>query len=259
MRDIFPVGSRDLLKRQFKNLQYLNVNPNTEGHNIFANLLLTVKLLRQSLRMPDDRPAPSHQVFAILGETINLLRALRLEREEEFRKLLVYFDVLIVLYTECIKEIPMDVTSTEGIGIYSDILEAPRGILFVDLDFEQIKSKGFTFNVVGIWVAGRDTGIALRATITKILNNGPGFIGIELPTAPEYRSQIRLAHSWDTFHPIVITMLICRCASRTESIYLQARTELQQSLRYDFQMDCITLRWADYIEYRFHECFPGIS
>ena len=134
-------------------------------------------------------------MFAILSETINLLAALGFEREEEYSKLLLYFDILIILYTECIKEIPVNVTSTEGIGIHSDIVKAPPGILFVDLDFQQIQTKGFIFHVVGNWVAGKDTRAGLKATVTTIRKNGAGFIGIEIPTAAENWSQIRLAHS----------------------------------------------------------------
>jgi hypothetical protein len=53
--------------------------------------------------MTIGRPAPSHQIFAILGETITLLAALGLEREEDYSKLLVLIDLLLMLYTECIK------------------------------------------------------------------------------------------------------------------------------------------------------------
>src|SRR5271170_7670365 len=121
-----------------------------------------------------DSYASAHELLAIIGASIQIMKAFGWKDTKQYAKSLKTFDILIRLFTEHIKAIDNPILGEEEFWEVLDAIEkSGPGLIFFDIDFSQVFVSGSTpskpaFDKLNAWKLGKDSVSQVNAMVKNI-------------------------------------------------------------------------------------------
>ena len=198
-RDLFPTNDPSTRTRNSRFILY--ESGMDEPGRILDFLWYTRHLAKRVIDVRDPAAyASAHELLAIVGASIEVMRSLGWKNEPQYAKSLKTFDILIRLFTEHIKAIDNPILGEDEFWEVLDGIEKSRpGLIFFDIDFSQVSISGskpsrLGFDKLNAWKLERNFVSELNAMVEDIAKESGGMIAIEIPAL--------LAEGWKT---IIIT------------------------------------------------------
>ena len=195
MITIFPSNDHATRMRNSKLMTYESTMD--EPNRILDLLWYTRHKAKKAINLTDPFAyASAHELLAISGAAIEIMRALGWKHKRVYRKSLKTFDILVRLFTEHINAIDNPLLGDNEFWEVIRAIEKSRpGLIFFDIDWNQVFVLGLeysklSFDQLQTWKAEQDSLIELNATVENIVKEGGGMIAIEIPST--------LANGWKT-------------------------------------------------------------
>ena len=148
----------------------------------------TRHLAKRVIDVPGPAYASAHELLAIIGASIEVMRSLGWKNQPQYAKSLKTFDILIRLFTEHIKAIDNPILGEDEFWEVLDGIQKSRpGLIFFDIDFSQMSisdsmSSRRGFDKLNAWKLERNSISELNVMIEDIVKQNGDMIAIEIPT-----------------------------------------------------------------------------
>ena len=172
-RDLFPTNDPSTRTRNSRFILFESVMD--EPGRILDFLWYTRHLAKWIINMRDPAAyASAHELLAIIGASIEVMRSLSCKNQPQYAKNLKTFDILIPLFTEHIKTIDNPILGEDEFWEVLDGIEKSRpGLIFFDIDFSQMSISDSTssrlgFDKLNAWKLERNSISELNVMIEDI-------------------------------------------------------------------------------------------